>query len=249
MNCSDSKLWLHADLDGELNARDSVELRRHLKTCAECAGEEQFLRSLKAALRQSQLRYDAPASLHEKIQGFTRKSDGDTQSRFNPLLLWKSIAFAASAIAIFTILLRPKIPEADTIVSQAVDSHVRSLQAQHLTDVASSDQHTVKPWFNGKLDFAPDVKDFASQGFPLVGGRLDYVNGRTVAALVYQRNKHFINVLIWPSPDTNAAQKNTAKRNGYSVVSQNVNGLHHCFVSDLDENTLEEFARFSRNSP
>ena len=127
-------------------------------------------------------------------------------------------------------------------MNEAVANHVRSLQAEHLTDVASTDQHTVKPWFNGKLDFAPEVRDFASQGFPLVGGRLDYLNGRAVAALVYQRNKHLINVFVWPSADTHAEKPAKEKHLGYSIISRDANGLRYCLVSDLNEKELAAFA-------
>jgi anti-sigma factor RsiW len=113
---------------------------------------------------------------------------------------------------------------------------------EHLTDVASSDQHTVKPWFNGKLDFAPSVQDFTARGFPLVGGRLDYLNGRAVAALVYRRNKHFINVFVWPTASTSRGKAVTDNRRGYSMINCELNGLHYCFVSDLNANELTELA-------
>jgi len=247
MNCSDSKLWLHADMDCELDAINSVELKRHLKTCPSCASEEQSMRSIKAALRDAPLRYDAPASLRKKVHGLGRTSGGEMQTRFNPLLFWKSLAFAASAFAVLAILLRPTISETDTTVNEAVANHVRSLQAEHLTDVASSDQHTVKPWFNGKLDFAPDVRDFTSQGFPLVGGRLDYLNGRAVAALVYQRNKHFINVFVWPSVNSSDGKMGIQKFRGYSIISHDAHGLHYCLVSDVNHDELTSLARFFDN--
>ena len=249
MNCSDSKLWLHADMDGELDATNSVELKRHLKACLSCASEEQSMRLLKAALRQSPLRYDAPASLRKKVHALARPLIRQPKFGFNPLLFWKSLAFAASAFAVLAILLRPTISETDLRVNEAVANHVRSLQAEHLTDVASTDQHTVKPWFNGKLDFAPDVRVFAAQGFPLVGGRLDYLNGRAVAALVYQRNKHFINVFVWPSANRADGKLTVRKFRGYSIISHDANGLHYCFVSDLNENELSVLARFFDKSP
>ena len=242
MNCAESRLLLHADADGELDVVKSVELERHLKTCVVCAGEKRSLQSLKAALRQSPFRYDAPASLRKEVRRIAHASGGASSTRFNPLLLWKSLAFGATAFAILVILLQPGITANDTVLNEAVTSHVRSLMAEHLTDVASSDQHTVKPWFNGKLDFAPDVKDFASRGFPLVGGRLDYLNGRAVAALVYKRNKHFINVFIWPTPSTDAGKPKTENRRGYVIISHDTNGLHYCLVSDLNEKELTELA-------
>ena len=242
MNCTESRLLLHAHADDELDAVKTIELERHLKTCAVCAGEKQSLRSLKAALRQSPLRYDAPASLRKEVRRMARASSGGNSTRFNPLLLWKSLAFGATALAMLAILLRPGISSHDTLLNEAVASHVRSLMVEHLTDVASSDQHTVKPWFNGKLDFAPKVNDFTAQGFPLVGGRLDYLNGRPVAALVYRRNKHLINVFVWPSASTSAGKEQIEKRHGYSIVNHEASGLHYCLVSDLNHKELTELS-------
>ncbi len=172
-----------------------------------------------------------------------RTSGGATSPRFHSLLLWKFLAFGATAFAVLAILLPPaRNSERDHLLNEAVASHVRSLMAEHLTDVASSDQHTVKPWFNGKLDFAPEVKDFAAHGFPLVGGRLDYLNGRAVAALVYRRNKHFINVFVWPAQNTGNGKSDVQKRQGYSVINRDADGLRYCVVSDLNQKELAEFA-------
>jgi anti-sigma factor RsiW len=138
--------------------------------------------------------------------------------RFNPLLLWKSLAFGATAFAALVILLRPAMSDRDQLLSDAAASHVRSLMVEHLTDVTSSDQHTVKP-LNGKLDFAPEVKDFATQGFPLVGGCLDFLGDRALAALVYRRIRHFINVFVWSSAHTGSGKEKIEKRRGYSIIS------------------------------
>src|SRR5205823_1681082 len=112
----------------------------------------------------------------------------------------------------------------------------------HLVDVTSSDQHTVKPWFNGKLDFAPEVKDFAEQGFPLAGGRVDYLRGHTVSALVYRHNKHVINVFVWPLGDNRSAKTGAENRRVYSIINREANGLHWCLVSDLNAKELGELA-------
>jgi anti-sigma factor RsiW len=243
MNCAESRLLLHAHADDELDVANSLELERHLKTCAACASEKQSVHSLKAVLQQSSMRYNAPDSLRKEIRRMARTRSGETQSRFHSLLLWKSLAFGATAFAVLAILFRSAgISERDQFLSEAVASHVRSLMAEHLTDVASSDQHTVKPWFDGKVDFAPDVKDFAAQGFSLVGGRLDYLNGRAVAALVYRRNKHFINVFVWPAANTGNGKSDFQNHRGYSVINREANGLHYCLVSDLNEKELVELA-------
>jgi anti-sigma factor RsiW len=243
MNCAESRLLLHAHADGELDAASSLELERHLKTCDACAGEKQSVHSLKAALRQSSLRYDAPDSLRKEVRRLARTSGGATSPHFDSRLLWKFLAFGASAFAMLAILFPPgRNSERDQLLNEAVAGHVRSLMAEHLTDVASSDQHTVKPWFNGKLDFAPDVKDFAAQGFPLVGGRLDYLSGRAVAALVYRHNKHFINVFVWPAQNARLGKLDSQKHRGYSVINRDADGLRYCVVSDLNEKELAEFA-------
>ncbi len=244
MNCADNRLLLHALADGELDAAKSLELERHVSTCTACAAEKNSLHLLKAALRQPGLRYDAPDSLRNSVRQMARRPGNETRpSLSQSLLLWKSVAFAATGLALLAILVRPVgVSERDQLLNEAVASHVRSLMADHLTDVASSDQHTVKPWFNGKIDFAPDVKDFAAQGFPLIGGRLDYLDGRAVAALIYQRNKHFINVFVWPTADTERRAPSVEKRRGYFIVNRQFNGLQYSLVSDLNQKELEALA-------
>jgi anti-sigma factor RsiW len=242
MNCAESQLLLHAHADGELGAAHSLDLERHLKSCPACASAKESVDSLKAALRQSSLRYNAPASLRKAVQGMARAEGRAGRPRFFSLLLWKSLAFGATAVALWAILLRPVGISQSALLNEAVASHVRSLMAEHLTDVASSDQHTVKPWFNGKLDFAPRVEDFAAQGFSLVGGRLDYLNGRTVAALVYRRNKHVINIFVWPASHASHGKPDVQTHRGYSVINREIDGLHYCLVSDLNEKELTELA-------
>ena len=176
-----------------------------------------------------------------RCAGCARGSNEEEPSRREGNYLWRWLAIGATGFAVITLLLRPAgMSERDRFLNDAVGSHVRSLMVEHLTDVASSDRHTVKPWFDGKLDFAPDVKDFAAQDFPLVGGRLDYLNGRAVAALVYRRNKHLINVFVWPS--RNAGDDKTENLRGYSVINRDARGLHYCLVSDLNEKELRELA-------
>jgi anti-sigma factor RsiW len=135
----------------------------------------------------------------------------------------------------------PLMAGGDTTTREAVSSHVRSLMASHLTDVASTDQHTVKPWFAGKLDFSPPVTDFAAAGYSLVGGRLDYLQSRSVAALVYQHRKHIINVFVWP--DVHEGAMSVATQQGFHVILARHAGMAYCVVSDLNQDELATFAR------
>jgi anti-sigma factor RsiW len=137
----------------------------------------------------------------------------------------------------------PRSRNENLLAQEVVSSHIRSMMLNHLVDVPSSDQHTVKPWFNGKLDFAPDVKDFADQGFPLVGGRLDYIDNRTVAALIYQRRKHAINLFIWPAPEVNNQPAQQLSVNGYNIIHWTRSGTRYWAVSDVNSADLSEFAK------
>jgi anti-sigma factor RsiW len=244
MNCAEIHPLLHAYVDGELDLVRNLDVEQHLKTCTGCAAKAKSLRSLRAALQKNDLAYRAPASLRQhvrQIAGGSREKSGANEN--NLLRLWQWIAAGATAVAVLAICLRPPgISSQDELMNEVVASHVRSLMADHLTDVVSSDQHTVKPWFDGKLDFAPDVKDFAGDGFALVGGRLDYLNGRTVAALVYRHNKHFINVFIWPAADTNTVTEENTHRQGYNIIARETGGFDYYLVSDMDENGLGQLA-------
>lgn len=134
----------------------------------------------------------------------------------------------------------------ELLAQEVVASHIRSLQPGHLMDVQSTDQHTVKPWFNGKVDFSPSVTDFAQQGYPLVGGRLDYLSGRNVAALVYQRRQHLINVYEWPDDSKADRPVRAASRDGYNMLIWQRNGMYFCAVSDLNPSELREFSQLLR---
>jgi anti-sigma factor RsiW len=244
MNCTEIQPLLHAYVDGELDLVRSLDVERHLKTCPGCVAKVKILQSLRAALQKNDLAYRAPASLRQHVRqmaGESREKSGANEN--NLLRLWQWIAAGATAVAVLAICLRPAgISSRDELMNEVVASHVRSLMADHLTDVVSSDQHTVKPWFDGKLDFAPDVKDFAAEGFSLVGGRLDYLNGRTVAALVYRHNKHFINVFIWPATDVNTVTEETTIYHGYNIIVREAGGFNYYLVSDMDESGLGQLA-------
>lgn len=155
------------------------------------------------------------------------------------------MAVAALVALVFVPLLRG--PAADELLANEVlSSHVRSLMANHLADISSSDQHTVKPWFAGKLDFSPPVEDFAKQGFPLIGGRLDYLENRPVAALVYERRKHLINLFVWPGSESDVPTK-TVSRQGYNLIHWTQSHMTYWVASDLDKSELQEFIQLVQN--
>jgi anti-sigma factor RsiW len=195
VNCELTQRYVSGYLDGELDLVHTIEMESHLKGCPTCAQELETLKALRAALQSSSLAYAAPAVLRERIQSSLRASSRadvrEGKTRWWPSLdIWQFASAFALLVLISTtgwqLTARFRAPSGDQqIAAEVFASHVRSLEANHLMDVASTDQHTVKPWFDGKLDFSPPVEDLASDGFPLVGGRLDYLEGREVAALVY----------------------------------------------------------------
>lgn len=241
MNCHEIHPLLHAYVDSELDLMPSLEVDRHLKTCAACAAMKRSLESLRATLRNGDLAYRAPENLRARIRHRVAAETEEKPVRTARPWVWQLLTLGSIGFAIVTLMLQPVAPSVrDRLADEAISDHVRSLMAGHLMDVASTDQHTVKPWFNGKIDFAPEVKDFAAEGFPLVGGRLDYLNGQTVAALVYRRSQHTINAFVWP--EKAPSPSSVEELRGYTVVNRNVNGLHYCIVSDLNGKELSEFA-------
>jgi anti-sigma factor RsiW len=233
---------LHAYVDGELDLANTRETERHLQSCADCRGIEKAIRELRSSLTSEATAYRAPAHLRRNVRAALRREARSTQQTLSPWLMFATGAAFAALILGFA-LLQTTRARTDAIVSQVVANHVRSLLASQLVDVVSSDQHTVKPWFDGKIDFAPEVRDFSANGFPLVGGRLDYLDGKTVAALVYHRNKHPINLFITPEPTSRSTSPTAATRRGYNVFSWTNNGMKYWAVSDLNQAELREFTQ------
>ena len=232
---------LHAYVDGELDLANTRETERHLQSCADCRGTEKAIRELRATLTKESTAYRAPAHLRRNVRTALRREARSTQQTLSPWLMFATGAAFAALVLGFALLQTTRAARTDAIVSQVVTNHVRSLLAAQLVDVVSSDQHTVKPWFDGKIDFAPEVRDLAANGFPLVGGRLDYLDGKTVAALVYKRNKHPINLFITPAPTNRSASRTATNRRGYNVVAWTNNGMKYWAVSDLNHAELREF--------
>jgi anti-sigma factor RsiW len=247
VNCRETQTLIHGYIDGELDLVKSLEIEQHLDECPACAQARARLDALRAAIKNSSLHFDAPPSLALRVQSSVRAtSQGDRAPRAQPRRL---LAVAASVALIVTAgwglvhVMSARSAE-EFLTQELVASHIRSqMVPSHRFDVPSSDPHTVKPWFEGKLDFSPPVKDLAGQGFPLVGGRLDYLNNRPVAALAYQRRKHSINLFIWPSTSGSEGATTSVTRQGYHLFQWTKSGMTFWAVSDLNERELQEFVR------
>src|SRR5437879_3989197 len=264
MTCDEAIKLMDGYLDGELDPITSQTIEQHLRECHNCDQAYKTHGSLMRSMGNGTLYYKAPAKLRERIQSSLREEIAKEPVRnvvedFPPLfptgqrrtvpsaIPWNWLALAAAIIfvAIITFNLMPRLqrPGSDQfLATQLIASHARSLMANHLTDVASSDQHTVKPWLDAKLDFAPPVVDLSSEGFPLIGGRLDYLDNRAVAALVYQRRKHFINLFVWPASD--ASRRTAAKEishQGYHLLHWVEGDFNYWAVSDVNKEDLQNF--------
>jgi anti-sigma factor RsiW len=259
MNCPEARLLMDTYADGELEATGILELEGHLHDCSACALAFRNVQNLKKSLKQDALFFRAPAGLrsalesqwrsrteaspmpHEKLKFKTERAT-PRRDFFNFAFLIFNSAAAVCLLLLFSItFIRPSARQ--QLAQEIVSSHIRSLMANHEMDVASSDQHTVKPWFDGKLDFSPPVKDLGAQGFPLIGGRLDYLNNRAIAALVFHRAKHVINLFIWPTNEGTSEPAVRTPINGYNLVHWSRGGMTFWAVSDLNEKELMEFVQ------
>jgi len=238
---------LPAYFDGELDLVRNIEFEEHLKTCRLCAQQLTELQAMRSSLQSANLYERAPESLRSRIRAAL-----PPEARPQPISMLRRRALewlAVAAAILIAVILGAKVlsniggGEQNLIAEEIVASHIRSMQPGHLYDVESTDQHTVKPWFDGKLDFAPPVINLADQGFPLIGGRLDYVGHRDVAALVYQRQKHFINVFVWPEDSKVAKTPEVQTIQGYNLVFWSHNGMYFCAASDLNLAELRQFAQ------
>jgi anti-sigma factor RsiW len=252
VSCKLTQRFVPGYLDGELDLSRIIEMETHLQVCGECARELERLQALRAALQHGALAYAAPEGLRERIQSSLRTS-APTEARerasgWHPFqfLRWAGALAVLALCAVTAWQLLPGLrgPTNDQrLAAEVLTSHVRSLEASHLLDVASTDQHTVKPWFDGRLDFSPPVEDLASDDFPLVGGRLDYLEGHQVAALVYQRRKHFINVFVWPGTAGSISTQTLQQQQGYNMTRWSRGGFQFWAVSDVNAQDLSDFVR------
>src|SRR6266576_1968580 len=269
MNCEEAKKLMDGYLDGELDPITSQTIEQHLRECDKCDQAYKAHALLIRSISDKTPYYKTPAGLRERIQSSLREEIAERSprsvSRNIPSLFpslfqskpserravlfgtqWNWLALAAAivfaAIIAWNLVPRLQQPGADQLLAtKLIGSHVRSLMANHLTDVASSDQHTVKPWLDTKVDFAPPVVDLSSEGFPLVGGRLDYLDQRPVVALIYQRRKHFINLFVWPAESNASRAMNAISRQGYQLLHWADSDFNYWAVSDVNANDLQTF--------
>lgn len=237
MNCELAKSTVHGYFDGELDAVRSAEFERHLENCVECQAELKDIESLRALVHESNLYEHASPQFRGRIRKQLAQAAGAERVRPGYSRRWFLVptfgvlAAAAALLAIVFFIIQPRAQSAQ-ITAELIDAHVRSLQPGHLMDVQSTDQHTVKPWFDGKLDFIPPVSDYSEQGFPLVGGRLDVVDGHNVAALVYSRRKHIINLFVWPYRQKERGFGSSGSRQGYNWMTWESGEMRFCLISD-----------------
>ena len=252
MTCADCQKSLGALVDEELPAGEVARVEEHLANCPECAAAHQRLLDTSAQLKGDLMRYKAPDVLKARIRATLTEPAREEKPR--PMVLhatgstrrWMRPLAAAAAIAIVSsgltfAAMRDRAP-ASAVQNEVLASHIRSLMPGHLTDVASNDQHNVKPWFNGRVNLSPDVPRLDSLGFPLVGGRVDYIDGHNVATIVYTRRQHVINVFVWPSTDRSNTSPEVSSANGYNIIHVRRRGEEIWLASDLN---LAELSTFS----
>src|SRR5215212_3381121 len=249
MTCDRIEL-LSAFVDGELLPGEAAEVEKHFQSCAECTAAHSALVNTSSRIKASLMRYQAPDVLKSRILAGLNEQADDVPAQDRPRaprrFVWSTIA-AAAAIAIVssasTIAVMHRRGADSSVANEVLTSHIRSLMPGHLTDVASNDQHNVKPWFNGRVDVSPDVPRLDSLGYPLLGGRVDYIGGRRVATVVYGRRQHVINVFEWPASTDAELQPTASRANGYNLIRMRHNGIELWTVSDLNLAELRGFLR------
>jgi anti-sigma factor RsiW len=250
LRCDEIADLLHAFGDGELDLVRSLEVERHLQECPACAAALRGQQALRESLADPAFFHRAPAGLRGRVVARLRSAAKPPAARH--AFPWRGAVAAAASVALLALgawgLLRLRSgPSAEDLVARQVyASHMRSLLEDHLLDVKSSDRHRVKPWFAGRVDFSPPVPDLSGEGFKLLGGRLDYLDNRKAAAVVYQRRKHVINLFIRPAAGRSSQAPQALTVQGYQVLHWSDGDLTYWAVSDLNEEELREFARLIR---
>jgi anti-sigma factor RsiW len=236
--CADRELLLNAFVDDELDAANTAAVEAHLASCHDCREATEQLRRVHHLVGGPGVRHSAPDDLRQRVLAAIHAEESPVATaRPSRRTSWIGPALGGAIAATLAMLLILPIQQRSGLEDELVAGHVRSLQVQHLTDVQTSNQHLIRPWFNGKIDFAPPVPELAAQGFPLAGGRLDYLGGKTVAAIVYKRRLHSINLFVWPS----GGGDRRLQRDGYSIDEWTKGGLRFAAVSDISPAELEQF--------
>jgi anti-sigma factor RsiW len=258
MNCRDAQTLMHAYLDAELDPSASLQFEQHVGDCPVCGKALAEQQSIQSQMRADSLYYAAPEGLRERLRASWaapaslselphESSQGQSRgaARRFPMRWVAVAACVALCVSLGFGLARVAFEGSrpDPLIQEVASAHIRSLQADHIVDVPSSDRHQVKPWFNGKLDFSPPTPDLEKEGFHLVGGRLDYVDGRPIAAIVYRRREHVINMFVWVKSGTDATDVRHETRQGYNLVHWSRDGMNFWLASDLNLTEMNELAQ------
>ncbi len=236
--CVDQELLLGALVDNELDAANVALVEAHAARCEGCREELERLTALHTLLRHDGVRHTLPTELAGRIDLLAELSPKPERRHWLPGWL---VPGAVGALAASLAMMVTTAPSTSAMLDeQLVSSHVRSLQPGHLMDVQTTNQHIVKPWFNGRIDFAPPVPELADQGFPLAGGRLDSIDGKTVAAIIYHRRLHTVNLYVWPASD---AGNRSLVKDGFAVEEWSRGGLRYAAISDIPAPELRQFAK------
>jgi anti-sigma factor RsiW len=241
MNCSEAEILLHALLDVELDAGNAREVEAHVEKCARCAPQLRAYRELRQAMPVAQLHFAAPASLRRRIEQALPAPRPRAASRRSMLKGFVMGAAVSTAMAASLVVAVIRTDQDQRVLGDVVSAHVRSLQADHLTDVRTSDQHTVKPWFNGKVDIAPPVVDLTAKGFTLLGGRLDYIDGQNVPSIVYRRRIHVINLFVMQGAASETREPRLQTMQGFNIQHWTARDLEFFAISDINAEELREF--------
>lgn len=247
----DMLMLTQAEFDNELDAAQALEAARHRASCAACQAAHDELVRVRTVLQAEGFYQRAPATLRAALASMSAPRPARPIAGEGARRWWHvpALNFGLGAAAAAAIALMASWSSGPVLIDQIVDDHIRALQPGHLSDVISEDRHTVKPWFDGRIDFAPPVKDLADRQFPLRGGRLDYLGGRTVAALVYEHGKHPIDLFVWPAASGAPVAPALTLRKGYSMVHWTEGGMTYWAVSDLEASQLLDFAALWRSAP
>ena len=255
--CAAMRLLIQADLDGELDAPQAAALVAHIEGCAGCAAMRNDLAELSSRLRAEAPYHSAPASLRARVAARIATASPAAVPALRPAKSWwtgspggrrrQGLSFATGFALAACLALVVVLPHRGDVADEVVADHIRALQPGHLTDVVSTDQHTVKPWFNGRLDYSPPVRDFAAEGFPLAGGRLDYLDGRPAAVLVYHRARHVIDLYVWPARSSLDVASHGG-RSGFNYIRWTDRDMTFWAVSDVNAIDLGKFVNLWRSA-